>query len=67
LTDLHIHFSGIIYGDKGERKHKKTLKEEWEKLLKALPKNKEISIVNESPEMIEDSLEGIKVSRKSKK
>ncbi|HIH52121.1 MAG TPA: TIM barrel protein [Nanoarchaeota archaeon] len=67
LTDLHIHFSGIIYGDKGERKHKKTLKEEWEKLLKALPKNKEISIVNESPEMIEDSLEGIKVSKKSKK
>ena len=61
LKDLHLHFSGIDYGEKGEKNHKKTLKEEWEKLLKALPINKDIIIINESPEMISDSVLGKKV------
>ncbi len=61
LDELHIHFSGIIYGEKGERKHKETLEEEWEKLLKSLPKNKRIVVVNESPKPFEDSLEGLKL------
>ena len=55
------HFSGIIYGDKGERKHKPTPKEEWEKLLKFLKGlDKEMVIVNESPLPLEDSLIGLK-------
>ena len=61
LKKLHIHFSGIIYGDKGEKKHKKTTKEEWKKLILALPKDKDISIANESPDMIEDSVVGLKI------
>jgi deoxyribonuclease-4 len=64
LKELHIHFSGIIYGDKGERKHKKTEASEWKKLLRNLPKNKNIVVINESPYMVEDSIEGLKLSKK---
>lgn len=67
LKELHIHFSGIEYGEKGERKHKKTEDKEWKQLLKALPKNKEIFIINESPDNIRDSIEGIKIYNSLKK
>ena len=60
----HIHFSGIIYGDKGERSHRKTERKEWTELLKNLPKDKEIVIINESPDMVEDSVEGMKLSNR---
>jgi len=58
----HCHFSGIEYTEKGERKHKKTGKENWKKMLKELPKDKEIVIINESPDCVEDSVEGLKLS-----
>ena len=61
--EWHVHFSGIVYGDKGEKHHKKTETEEWKKLLKNLPKDKKIRIINESPEMIEDSLEGLRIAK----
>jgi deoxyribonuclease IV len=57
----HIHFSGIEYSDKGERKHINTKKEEWTKLLKELPKNKDLVIINESPSTLNDSVEGLKL------
>lgn len=60
--DWHIHFSGIVYGDKGEKNHKSTEKEEWKTLLKNLPKDKNIRIINESPSMVEDSVEGLSLS-----
>lgn len=60
----HVHFSGIIYGEKGEKQHRETKKEEWQTLLKNLPKDKEIVIINESPSMIEDSLEGLRLAKK---
>ncbi len=59
--EWHVHFSGIIYGDKGERSHRKTKTEEWRELLKNLPKNKEIVIINESPNPSEDSAEGLRI------
>lgn len=62
--EWHCHFSGIVYGEKGEKHHKKTEKEEWEKLLKNLPHDREITIINESPFMIEDSLEGKEIYEK---
>ena len=62
--EWHIHFSGIIYGEKGEKKHKKTETEEWKTLLKNLPNDKEIIIVNESPSMVNDSVEGLKIASK---
>ena len=57
--EWHVHFSGIIYGEKGERKHKTTEKKEWRELLKNLPKGKEIIIVNESPTMVDDCIEAL--------
>jgi deoxyribonuclease IV len=59
--EWHVHFSGIIYGEKGEKKHRETEKKEWQELLKNLPKDKSIRIVNESPQMIEDSQAGLKI------
>ena len=61
--ELHIHFSGIEYGEKGEKNHKKTTKEEIQKLLSALPKDKEIVIINESPDQLQDSLVSLKMSK----
>jgi len=60
----HVHFSGIVYGEKGEKHHRKTEKEEWNNLLKNLPKDRDIVIINESPDMIEDSIEGLKIYNK---
>lgn len=57
----HCHFSGVVYGEKGERHHKTTEKEEWKELLKNLPKGKEIRIINESPTLVEDSVDGLKI------
>jgi len=59
---LHIHFSGIVYSDKGEKHHKETEREEWKKLLKNLSKiskNKEVIIINESPNPVGDSVIGL--------
>jgi len=61
----HCHFSGIEYGEKGEKNHIKTTKENWKKLISELPKNKEIVIINESPFPVEDSLEGLKIYEKN--
>jgi len=60
----HGHFSGIEYSEKGERKHKKTGKDDWKELLKNLPKGKEITMINESPYGIEDSVEGLGIFKK---
>ncbi len=60
----HVHFSGIVYGEKGEKHHKTTEKEEWNKLLENLPRDREIVIINESPTMLEDSVEGLKIYEK---
>ena len=60
----HVHFSGIIYGDKGERSHRKTKSGEWSELLRNLPKDREIVIINESPDMVNDSVEGLRLSKK---
>ncbi len=61
---LHIHFSGIAYGEKGERHHKKTPEAELRKLLSellSLGKNKDITVINESPSPVEDSVLALKV------
>lgn len=58
---LHCHFSGIEYGEKGERNHKITPESEIKKLLSALPKNKEIVIINESPDPVGDSVKSLKI------
>ena len=60
----HCHFSGIEYGEKGEKKHILTGKDKWKNLLAELPKNKDIVIINESPSPVRDGVEGMKISKK---
>ncbi len=57
----HCHFSGIEYGDKGERNHIRVEKKQWKELFENLPKDKDITIVCESPYSVEDCIEGLKV------
>lgn len=65
--NIHIHFSGIVYGEKGEKHHKKTEKNEWEQLINALPEDKEVTIICEAPTPVEDSVEGLGIYRKFKR
>jgi len=64
FKEWHCHFSGIVYGDKGEKHHILTPKKEIEELLKELEavKNKcNIVIINESPEPLKDSVLSLNV------
>ena len=54
---FHAHFSGIEYGEKGERKHIRTTKKFFEPLARALINRKAtITIINESPRPYEDAI-----------
>ena len=58
----HVHFSGIIYGEKGERNHKVTEVRDWESVLGFLKKlDKDVVIVCESPDAVGDSVVGKKI------
>jgi len=59
--EWHVHFSGIVYGEKGERYHTTTKREDWINLLKNLPTDRKIRIINESPNLVNDSVEGAKI------
>jgi deoxyribonuclease-4 len=53
---FHAHFSGIAYGEKGERKHLKTTKKFFEPLAVALIKrNANVTLINESPQPHKDA------------
>lgn len=60
---IHIHFSGIEYGEKGEKNHKKTPESELKKLLHNVPKNRDIVIINESPNPVQDSVLGLSLTK----
>jgi deoxyribonuclease-4 len=54
---FHAHFSGIEYGDKGERKHVRTTKTFFEPLARALiQRQAEITLISESPKPYEDAV-----------
>jgi deoxyribonuclease IV len=58
----HMHFSGIEYGEKGERKHLKTEKGEWRKVLGWLKGlNKDVVLICEAPDPVGDAVEGLKI------
>jgi deoxyribonuclease-4 len=59
--ELHIHFSGIEYGEKGEKNHKETPEKDLRELITHLPKEKSITIINESPSPVRDSVLGLKI------
>lgn len=58
LNHWHCHFSGIVYGDKGEKNHKQTESCEWKNLLNFLQKfpDKEIVIISEAPSPVDDAI-----------
>ncbi len=63
----HCHFSGIEYGDKGEKKHLVTTEKEWKNLFGFLKRlNKEVVIINESPDTLRDSIEGLRIWERMK-
>ena len=62
--ELHIHFSGIEYGEKGEKYHKETPENDLKELISNLPTNKENIIINESPAPVKDSVSGVKIYKK---
>ena len=66
FEQIHAHFSGINWGGKGERSHKLTPENELKKLLSILPKNKNITLINESPDPVGDSVRGLKFSQSLK-
>lgn len=59
--DWHVHFSGIEYGEKGEKKHIPTKESEFKELLTHLPKDKSIIIISEAPDPVKDSVLGLKI------
>jgi deoxyribonuclease-4 len=53
---FHAHFSGIKYGEKGERKHVVTQKKFFKPLARELVKRKlDITLINESPQPFKDA------------
>lgn len=61
----HCHFSGIEYNEKGERRHKKTQEKYWKWLFENLVKDKNIIIINEAPDSVGDSVEGLVLLKKN--
>ena len=62
LQHIHAHFSGIVYGEKGERNHIITEKSRIKELLQYILKNNvDITIINESPDPVGDSVKTLKI------
>ena len=54
---LHCHFSGIEWGEKGEKNHKLTPDKEIKELVsEILKRKKSVTIINESPDPVKDTL-----------
>ncbi len=55
--NFHAHFSGIQYGDKGERRHINTTQKFFEPLaVQLVRRNPDVTIINESPRPYEDAV-----------
>ena len=64
FATLHCHFTGIAYGEKGEKHHTETSEIEIKKLLSAIEKNKNATIINESPMPVADSVKSADICGK---
>jgi deoxyribonuclease-4 len=61
----HCHFSGIVYGEKGEKHHIPVEDIQWRELFKNLPKDKTISIICEAPDTVGDSVKGLGILKEN--
>ncbi len=67
LKHIHSHFSGIQWTEKGEKRHLLTPEKEIKDLLKEVLKRKlDITIINESPDVIGDAYKTKKILEKLK-
>jgi deoxyribonuclease-4 len=65
LKNWHCHFSGIVYGDKGEKNHIHTEKKEWKELFGFLRGiDKDVVIISEAPNPVGDAKEGMEMWKK---
>jgi deoxyribonuclease IV len=56
----HVHFSGIEYGEKGEKKHLMTPVEDWKKVVEFLKGlGKDVVVICESPDPVGDAVVGL--------
>lgn len=62
--DWHVHFSGIVYNEKGEKNHIRPSDKELKEVILNLPKNKNVTMISESPMPVEDSLRGLKICKR---
>lgn len=68
MKKWHLHFSGIEYGEKGEKKHLRTSNEDWKSVLNFLKKlDKDAVLICESPEPVKDSVNGLEIWKKKNK
>lgn len=64
LKEIHAHFSGIEYTEKGERRHQITPEKELRELLEsALGFKGPMTIINESPDPVGDSVNALRILR----
>ena len=58
----HVHFSGMDFGEKGEKKHLPVEREEWVKVLNWLKGlDKDVVLICEAPDPVGDAVQGLKV------
>jgi len=58
----HVHFSGINYGEKGEKNHIPTNEKEWQELFKFFKTlDKEIVLICEAPDPFGDAVNGKRI------
>ena len=63
LKKLHCHFSGIEYGTKGEKRHIRVDINQFKKLVSTIPKKLDITLINESPYLLEDALKMRRIAK----
>lgn len=62
FNEIHSHFSGIEYGEKGEKRHLLTSENSLHELLSHVKRsNQSITIINESPNPWQDSIKAKKI------
>jgi deoxyribonuclease-4 len=64
--DLHAHYSGINFGEKGEKNHIPIDEKEWKSLVDLIKKSKikSINFICEAPDIYSDALKMKKISEK---
>lgn len=61
-SEWHVHFSGMDYGEKGERKHLPTEAVEWRKVLEWLKGlDKDVVLICEAPDPVGDAVRGLEI------